>query len=82
MTNEVISSPRPDLRIVASNDWATELRRRQDNLCRFDELRAKVAKREKQTRTIRCTIGFLAANWFAASLVTCVVLYLIAEFVR
>ena len=74
---------RPDLRIVASgDDWATELRRRQENLRRFDELRAKVAERESHTRTIRCTLGFLAANWFAASLVTCSVLYLIAEFAR
>lgn len=71
------------LRIVASgDDWATELRRRNENLRRFDELRAEVAKRESQTRTIRCTIGFLAANWFAASLVTCICLYFVAQWVR
>ena len=76
-------TPRSHLRIVASgDDWATELRRRNENLRRFDELRRKVAKRESQTRTIRCTIGFLAANWFAASLVTCAVLYFCAELVR
>ena len=74
---------RPDLRIVASgDDWATELRRRQENLRRFDELRAKVAKRESHARTIRCTFGFLAANWFAASLVTCAVLYFIVQVIR
>lgn len=76
-------TPRPShLRIVASgDDWATWAVSN-DNLRRFDELRRRVAERESQTRTIRCTIGFLAANWFAASLVTCVVLYFCAELVR
>ena len=81
---------RPDLRIVASgDDWATELRELQeDNLRRFEaarvmeDIRRKVEKREAHTRVILRKVGFLAANWFAASLVTCVVLYLIAEFVR
>jgi hypothetical protein len=81
------------LRIVASgDDWATELRQLQeDNLRRFEaarvdgimeDIRRKVEKREAHTRVILRKVGFLAANWFAASLVTCCVLYVLSEFAR